>query len=82
MKKVRFAQKLEVELWVDIDVPDDFTDADVEEYVQEFRFEVTVTENGATDSNEHANTDIYVHWLKYAGDAEVMSIVSKAELSE
>lgn len=69
MKKVRFAQALDVELWVDIEVPDDYTDEDIADYIQEFPLNVTVVE--VEGNYDHANTDVYVHSVDYHGAAEV-----------
>jgi hypothetical protein len=69
MRSVRFSQVLEVEVWVTIEVPDDYSDSDVEDYVQEFPFEVTVTE--ASGEHEHKNAEIYVHSAGYPEKANV-----------
>ena len=69
MKKVTFAQALNVEIWVDIEVPDDYSESDIKDYIQEFPLNVTVTETPG--DYEHRNAEIYVHSCDYEGEAEV-----------
>jgi len=69
MKKVQFAQALDVEVWITIEVPDDFTEDDIQDYVQDFPMEVTIVE--PQGQYEHIDTEIYVHTVDYHGAAEV-----------
>lgn len=69
MKKVQFAQALDVELWVTIEVPDDYTDEDIADYIQEFPLDVTVTQ--LPGEYDHKETDVYVHSVDYHGVAEI-----------
>ena len=65
--KVQFAQAIKVEAWITIELPDDFTEEEIEDYVQEFPMDVNIIQ----PSREYVDAEFHVHSINYDGPAEV-----------
>jgi hypothetical protein len=73
VKKVQFAQNLYVEVWVSIELPDNYTDEDIADYIQSFPLDVQVVQDDVyNESNcDHSGTEFHVHSINYNGAAEL-----------
>lgn len=67
MKTIQFAQALDVEVWVTVEVPDDYTEDEVNDFIQEFPMNVTVV----VEDENAGGIGVYVHSVDYHGAAEI-----------
>jgi hypothetical protein len=72
--KVQFSQAIYAEVWVTMELPDNYTQEDIADYIQSFPMDVKVVPDAIyNESNcEHFNTEFYVHSINYNGAAELM----------